>query len=160
VPRTDIRMVQQNMNYDWRPKGTPLSDFGVSSFTNVDWNRQSRFQDGFAGAGFFLNFRRASGFNIDHLRAYELFQNIGFHKEMTEMFFYSDRFKRVGFNAYFSNGTGVNYSPAEGVYASLASNQSETRRSPCGRIRGSVSSRRISTLASRMCSRITSSVTP
>jgi len=39
------------------------------------------------------------------------------------MFFYSDRFKRVGINAFFGTGTGVNYSPAEGVYASLASNQ-------------------------------------
>jgi hypothetical protein len=123
VPRTDIRMVQQNINYQWRPKATPLADFGFSSFTNGDWSRQNRFQDGFAGGTFFLDFRRASGFNIDHIWAYELFQNIGFHKEATEMFFYSDRFKRVGINAFFGTGTGVNYSPAEGVYASLASNQ-------------------------------------
>ena len=39
------------------------------------------------------------------------------------MFFYSDRFKRVGINAFFGTGTGVNYSPAAGVTASLASNQ-------------------------------------
>jgi len=123
VPRTDIRMIQQNINYQWRPKGTPLADFGFSSFTNGDWNRQNRFQDGFTGGTFFLDFRRATGFNIDHIWAYELFQNIGFHKEATEMFFYSDRFKRVGINAFFGTGTGVNYSPAEGVYASLASNQ-------------------------------------
>jgi len=123
VPRTDIRMIQQNINYQWRPKGTPLADFGFSSFTNGDWNRQNRFQDGFTGGTFFLDFRRATGFNIDHIWAYELFQNIGFHKEATEIFFYSDRFKRVGINAFFGTGTGVNYSPAEGVYASLASNQ-------------------------------------
>jgi hypothetical protein len=123
VPRTDIRMTQQNINYQWRPAATPVANFGFSSFTNGDWNRQSRFQDGFTGGTFFLNFRRASGFNIDHIWAYELYQNLGFHKTATEMFFYSDRFKRVGINAFFGTGTGVNYSPAAGVYASLASNQ-------------------------------------
>jgi hypothetical protein len=123
VPRTDIRMTQQNINYQWRPKATPVSSFGFTSFSNGDWNRQNRFQDGFTGGTFFLNFRRATGFNIDHIWAYELYQNIGFHKEATEMFFYSDRFKRVGINAFFGTGTGVNYSPAADVYASLASNQ-------------------------------------
>jgi len=123
VPRTDIRMTQQNINYSWRPKGTPVSSLGFTSFSNGDWNRQYRFQDGYTGATFFLNFRRASGFNINHIWSYELYQNIGFHKQATEMFFYSDRFKRVGINAFFGTGTGVNYSPADGVYASLASNQ-------------------------------------
>src|SRR5207248_5697885 len=41
----------------------------------------------------------------------------------TEMSFYSDRFKRVGLSAFFGTGTGVNYSPATGVNAFLASNQ-------------------------------------
>ena len=123
VPRTDIRMSSQNLNYNWRPKATPLADFGVSSFSNGDWNRQGRFQDGYTGATFFLNFRRATGFNINHVWGYELYQGIGFHKQATEMFFYSDRFKRVGINAFFGDGTGVNYSPAAGVLASLASNQ-------------------------------------
>lgn len=123
VPRTDIRMVNQNIHYEWRPEGTPVSNFGFTSFSNADWNRQRRFQDGYAGGNFFVNFRRATGFNVNHVWAYELYQNIGFHKESTEMFFYSDRFKRVGINAFFGTGVGVNYSPAEGVYASLASNQ-------------------------------------
>jgi hypothetical protein len=123
VPRTDIRMTQQNANYSWRPKATPVASVGINSFSNGDWNRQNRFQDGFTGGTFFLNFRRATGFNIDHLWAYELYQGIGFHKSATEMYFYSDRFKRVGINAFFGTGTGVNYSPAAGVSASLASNQ-------------------------------------
>jgi Domain of unknown function (DUF5916)/Carbohydrate family 9 binding domain-like len=123
VPRTDIRMTTQNANYNWRPKATPVADFGFSSFSNGDWNRQNVFQDGDTGATFFLNCRRATGFNINHIWAYELYQGIGFHKSATEMSFYSDRFKRVGINAFFGTGTGVNYSPAAGVYASLASNQ-------------------------------------
>jgi len=123
VPRTDIRMTQQNINYQWRPKATPVSNFGFTSFTNGDWNRQYRFQDGFTGGTFFMNFRRATGFNIDHIWAYELYQGIGFHKSATEMFFYSDYFKHIGINAFFGDGTGVNYSPAAGVLASLASNQ-------------------------------------
>ena len=123
VPRTDIRMTTQNANYNWRPKATPVASFGFSSFNNADWNRQNRFQDGYTGVTFFLNFRRATGFNINHIWAYELYQSIGFHKSATEMYFYSDLFKRVGINAFFGTGTGVNYSPAAGVYASLASNQ-------------------------------------
>jgi hypothetical protein len=122
VPRTDIRMTTQNANYIFRPKAT-VASFGFNSFNNGDWNRQNRFQDGYTGVNFFLNFRRASGFNINHIWAYELFNNIGFHKRATEMYFYSDRFKHVGINAFFGNGTGVNYSPAVGVLASLASNQ-------------------------------------
>jgi len=123
VPRTDIRMTQQNINYQWRPKTTPVSNFGFSSYSNGDWNRQHRFQDGFTGGTFFMNFRRATGFNVDHIWAYELYQGIGFHKSATEMFFYSDYFKHVGINAFFGDGTGVNYSPAMGVLASLAGNQ-------------------------------------
>ena len=123
MPRTHIRMTQQNFNYNWRPKATPVADYGFSSFSNGDWNRQGRFQDGYTGATFFLNFRRATGLNINHVWGYELYQGIGFHKSATEMFFYSDRFKRVGINAFFGDGTGVNYSPALGVLASLASNQ-------------------------------------
>jgi hypothetical protein len=123
VPRTDIRMTTQNINYQWRPQKTVLADFGFNSFNNADWNRQNRFQDGYTGVNFFLNFRRATGFNINHIWAYELYQGLGFHKHATEMFFYSDRFKRVGINAFFGDGTGVNYSPAIGILASLASNQ-------------------------------------
>lgn len=123
VPRTDIRMTTQNATYNWRPKATAIASYGINTFNNGDWNRQNRFQDGYTGATFFLNFRRATGFNIDHIWSYELYQNIGFHKEATEMYFYSDRFKRVGINAFFGTGTGVNYSPADGVQASLASNQ-------------------------------------
>ena len=115
VPRTDIRMTTQNANYNWRPKATPVASFGFSSFSNADWNRQNRFQDSYTGATFFLNFRRATGFNINHIWSYELYQGIGFHKHGTEMYFYSDRFKRVGINAFFGTGTGVNYSPAAGV---------------------------------------------
>ena len=123
VPRTDIRMTQQNVNYTWRPKATPVASFGLNSFSNGNWNRRNRFQDGYTGGTFYLDFRRASGFNVNHMWSYELYQGIGFHKRSTEMFFYSNRFKHVGINAFFGTGTGVNYSPAAGVKASLTGNQ-------------------------------------
>jgi Domain of unknown function (DUF5916) len=123
VPRTDIRMTQQNLHYEWRPEATPVANFGFNSFSNGDWNRQNRFQDGYAGGNFFLNFRRATGFNVNHIWSYELYQGIGFHKSATEVYFYSDRFRRLGINAFFGTGTGVNYSPAAGVKPSLAGNQ-------------------------------------
>ena len=123
VPRTDVRMTQQSANYNWRPKGSPVSSYGISTFSNGDWNRQRRFQDGYMGANVFINFRRATGFNMNHVWAYELYRGVVLRTASTEMFFYSDRFKRVGVQAFFGNGTGVNYSPATGVNPFAASNQ-------------------------------------
>jgi hypothetical protein len=123
VPRTDIRMTTQNINYVWRPSGTALSSYGFNTFLNGDWNRQNRFQDGYGGGSFFMNFRRNYGFNVNHVRAYELYQGIGFYKSSTEASFYSNRSKSVSFSAFFGSGTGVNYSPADGIKPFSASNQ-------------------------------------
>jgi hypothetical protein len=70
-----------------------------------------------------VEFRGATFLNLDYQKTWELFSNIGFHKDYTSVFVASDHFKRVNFNARFGFGQGVNYSPADGLEAFLASTQ-------------------------------------
>lgn len=123
VPRTDIRRSFQHWNYSWRPKKGGLVSFGPFFNALGNWNRAGQNADWLGEAGVQVEFRHATYFNLGTNRSYELFDNIGFHKKATFLFFNSDRYKRVHVDAFLYTGTGVNYSPADGVNAFLASSQ-------------------------------------
>ena len=123
VSRVDIRKGFQHWNYSWRPTSGPLVSFGPYVNALGNWNRAGRNADWLGEAGLQVEFRHATFLNIGTNRIYELFDNIGFHKKTTFLFFNSDRYKKIHLDAFLYTGTGVNYSPADGVQAFLASSR-------------------------------------
>jgi hypothetical protein len=123
VPRVDIRQGNSGGNYLWRPSSGPISFFGPFLNLTADWARTGLIQDGRVNPGFIVQLRRATVIQVAYNRALEVYQNVGFHEENTSVYFNSDRFKKAGVQAFFGWGTGLNYSPADGVMPFLAGSQ-------------------------------------
>jgi hypothetical protein len=123
VPRVDIRQGNAGGNYLWRPSSGPISFFGPFMNLTADWARTGLIQDAIVNPGFIVQLRRATVVQVAYSSALEVYQNIGFHKEFRSIYFNSDRFKRVGIQAFYGYGTGVNYSPADGMLPFLANSE-------------------------------------
>jgi hypothetical protein len=112
IPRTDIRRLEQVVDYFWRPEHSRIVDFGPLMRGLVNWNRQGRLQDWEADLGFQVDWTRQTSVNVTRSEAYELFQNIPFRKHGTLISFTTAPKKWLSLSTLFSTGTGVDFFPA------------------------------------------------
>ena len=112
IPRTDIRELQQIVDYFWRPEHRRIVDYGPLTRGLVNWNREGRLQDWEADLGFQIDWTRQTSLNITRSEAYELFDNIPFRKHGSLISFTTAPKKWLSFNGRFTTGTGEDYFPA------------------------------------------------
>lgn len=112
IPRVDIRQFQNFLNYLWRPKDKRVLNFGPTVSTLVNWDRQGRLQDWAADAGFTLGFAGLTHLFVRRNEAFELFENRGFRKHTTSVFFFSERLPWLTIFANYNQGAGINFFPA------------------------------------------------
>jgi Domain of unknown function (DUF5916) len=112
IPRTDIRQLQQVVDYFWRPEHRRIVDFGPLTRGLLDWNREGRLQDWEADLGFQIDFTRQTTVNLTRSEAYELFENIPFRKHGTLFSVSTAPKKWIAFSAVFTTGTGEDFFPA------------------------------------------------
>jgi uncharacterized protein DUF5916 len=112
IPRTDIRELQQIVDYFWRPEHRRIVDYGPLTRGLVNWNREGRLQDWEADLGFQIDWTRQTSLNITRSEAYELFDNIPFRKHGTLVSFSTAPKKWLSFSARFTTGTGEDFFPA------------------------------------------------
>jgi len=115
IPRTDIRRLQQIVDYFWRPEHSRIVDFGPLTRGLVNWNREGRLQDWEADLGFQIDFTRQTTVSMTRSEAYELFENIPFRKHGTLFSFTTAPKKWISFGAIFSTGIGEDFFPARAV---------------------------------------------
>lgn len=120
VPRTDVRRVEQVVDYLWRPRRSPVVAFGPVLLGLVNWNRRGQLQDWEADLGWEVELRRRTTLNATRTESYELFQGIGFRKHSTDLLATTAPATWLAFNARFVTGTQENLFPADGLAPFLA----------------------------------------
>ena len=120
IPRVDIRQMQHVFSYRWRPKERRILSYGPQLGATMNWNRAGQLQDWEVAPAFVLELTRMTTINAKHSESYELYQNSGFRKQHTTSSFQSQWRRWLSVESSFSQGTGVNYYPAQDVKPFLA----------------------------------------
>ena len=120
VKRVNIRQFEQEAQYRWRPRNSPILKYGPT-LTTV-WNRDhaGQVQDWSVEGQFKVDFIRETKVEIGHARSFELFEEIGFSKHMTTLTASTAWLKWLGASAAYQQGTDINFDPAPGLLPSLA----------------------------------------
>jgi len=120
IPRVDIRQLQNQLGYRWRPERRDIVSFGPTLTSLVNWDRKGRLQDWQTQPAFVVELPRLTTFGFDRFDAFELFQNLGFRKFQNHGYLDTQWLKWLAISSGYSWGTGVNYYPATGLKPFLA----------------------------------------
>lgn len=120
IPRVDVRNWENWISYKWRPKNRSIVSFGPELAQSVNWNRDGQLQDWSLMPHFTLELLRLTNMTLLREESYELFQNIGFRKSMSEVSFSSEPFKWLALKAELEKGDGINYYPGNDLPPFLA----------------------------------------
>jgi hypothetical protein len=115
IPRVDIRQINQNAGYYWRPNTGFVVGYGPSVTASVDWNHRGELQDWAGSADFSVFFKRASELKVARSEFYELFQLQHLRQHITSASFYTSPLKWFGVSGSYEQGAQANYFPPEGV---------------------------------------------
>lgn len=119
VRRVDIREVQQEVGYTWRPGGRVLR-FGPEVRTSAIWNHDGVLQDWFFSPDVGIEFAGQTELELDHRQSMELFEGTEFRKRSTGISFSTDRLSWLSFATDFETGTEINFFPGSGIAPFLA----------------------------------------
>jgi len=120
IPRVDIRQMQHTFGYRWRPGGSRVVSYGPRLSALMNWNHAGQLQDWEISPEFVVELTRMTTLGAKHSESYELYQNLEFRKQQTTSYFNSQWTRWFALNSSLSQGTGVNYYPAQGVRPFLA----------------------------------------
>src|SRR5262249_54197195 len=81
---------------------------------------QGQLQDWAVDSGFAIFFANATQVEAERTESFELFENLGFRKRITDLSFSTQPLQWLGMSATYGWGTNINYSPAAGVSPFLA----------------------------------------
>jgi len=81
----------------------------------VDWNTKNQLQDWSAYGDFKIDFARSTGLTVSRFDSNELFEGLWFRHGTTGIAVYSDWLRWLSTYASYTQGTSINYSPAEGL---------------------------------------------
>jgi hypothetical protein len=112
IPRVDIRMLQNQVGYRWRPEHRGIVSFGPTLTSMVNWDHQGRLQDRQTQPAFAVELPRLTTFGVDRYDAFELYQNRGFREYQNHGYFNTQWLKWLAFTSSYAWGAGVNYYPA------------------------------------------------
>lgn len=117
--RTDIRQARQNLSYRWRPEDGPLTSYGPQFAAVATVDRSGRSQDWSADMPMVFSLKGPASFSFGRTEMMERYQGIDFRKHASYVSFASNKFHSVGWSAFFSQGTEINFFPAAGRLPSL-----------------------------------------
>lgn len=123
IKRVDLRQVSQYAGYFFHPEDSKVLDFGPSLSVGADWDHRGRLQDWYSNAVFQMDFKGPVGFKANRYDAYEYYLNQGFRYQTSGASFYANWIKWLNFNGSFQAGTGLNYTPANGLAPFVGNSQ-------------------------------------
>lgn len=115
IPRVDIRQMDHQLSYRWRPERKDLVSFGPGLSAMMNWNHQGQLQDWQMAPEFVVELPRLTIFGVDRLEAFELFDNIGFREYINHAYFNTEWLKWLAVSSSYRQGTSINYYPASGI---------------------------------------------
>jgi hypothetical protein len=113
--RVDIRQVNHETGYLWRPEKGSVQSFGGSVNGMINYDRRGRLQDWSVAPEFELQMIRGTEFSVQREEIFEYYSGIGFRKHHSQIEVDSEWLRWLSVNTSFVFGTGVNYSPAAGL---------------------------------------------
>jgi hypothetical protein len=119
VKRVDIRQLEQEAQYRWRPRDRAVVKYGPTIKTVWNRDRAGRVQDWSAEGQFKIDFIRETKLELGHEQAFELFEDTGFRKRLTTVTFSTEWLNWLAGSAAYRQGTVINFDPAPGLLPSL-----------------------------------------
>jgi hypothetical protein len=113
--RVDIRQHDYCAGYNWRPETGTVKSYGPGVWGSFNWRRDGRLQDWSVTPRFVSSMSRQSYLEFYHTEAYELFQDIGFRRRMSEFYAGSAWTKWLSVNLQLAKGRRINYYPTPGL---------------------------------------------
>jgi hypothetical protein len=150
VRRVNIRQINQYAGFLWRPEVHRVLYFGPSANGLVNWDRKGVVQDWLATLDFTVFLTGQTEFKVTRSQSFELLSGpisptaginpedtvdtgtnaggprLGFRKNASSMNFSTAWLHWLGFSAFYSQGTGVNYSPGSGLAPFLGNTRDAT----------------------------------
>lgn len=117
--RTDIRQARQDLAYHWRPENGIFTSYGPEFSADATLNQAGQMQDWFMDMPLVFNLKGPSSFSFGRTESMERYQGINFRKSATYLSFSTDKSRVFGLNAFYSQGTEINFFPAAGRLPSL-----------------------------------------
>jgi hypothetical protein len=113
--RVDIRQVNQQTGYLWRPEKRTIQSFGPVVNAMIDYDHQGRLLDWNLSPQFQLGLTRGTQFLLERAEIYEYYGGIGFRKYQNRTEFNTEWLRWLTVQTSYRWGMGVNYTPAVGV---------------------------------------------
>ena len=120
IKRVDIRQLEQEFKYRWRPRQGPVEKYGPTLSGVYVTDQSGALQEWDAGLGFKIEVAGPSELEVVHDVAAERFAGTDFQKTLSSVELSSDALRWLGFDAKVQWGTDVNFHPAAGLSPFLA----------------------------------------
>jgi hypothetical protein len=115
IKRVDIRQLEQNFGYSWRPEKSNVVSFGPWCYLMSNWDRTGRIQDWIGNLQFGVELKKQTEFTFVRQESFERYQGVGLRKHVTVGNVDTQWFRWLHVNAEYAHGISVNYYPAAGL---------------------------------------------
>ncbi|MCC6859846.1 MAG: carbohydrate binding family 9 domain-containing protein [Bryobacterales bacterium] len=120
IARVDMRQLDEQLDYRWRPETGPVIAFGPRLHALVNRSRAGQTQDWTLSPEFVIEFRRNTELAVERHEIYELFAGRGFRKGHSSVELETEWLKWLSASASYVRGSNINFYPAAGLDPFLA----------------------------------------
>lgn len=114
IRRVDMRQLEHEISYQWRPKGGPISKFGPTLDGFLVWDHDAALTDWRIRPRFEMEFVGQTQFLVDHSRSFEQINGLSFDKTRSTFEFETERSRWWSLSTAYEIGTDVNRRPPRG----------------------------------------------
>jgi hypothetical protein len=115
VPRTDIRQVEQYVEYRWHPSTKGLVALGPNSFFRFNWSRNGDLQDWIVRFPFQVDLTGRTSIFVRRVESGERVRGIQFREHLQTVNVQTEWLKWLAVTESFESGRSVNYFPPPGM---------------------------------------------
>jgi hypothetical protein len=115
VPRTDIRQIEQYIEYRWRPASGPVIGYGPNSYVRFNWDRRGRLQEWIVRFPFQVDLKGRTSVFVRRVESAELFRDLRFRQHLQTVNVTTEWLRWLSVSESFEVGRTVNFFPAAGM---------------------------------------------
>jgi len=120
VPRTDIRQIEQYIEYRWHPSRGPIVAIGPNSYFRLNWNRAGELQEWIVRYPFQVDLKGRTSIFVRRVEYGEVIRGIRFREHLQTLNVQTEWLKWLAITESIEGGRSVNYFPPPGVSSSPA----------------------------------------
>lgn len=121
VPRTDIRQIEQYIEYRWRPRRGPVVAIGPNSYFRLNWDRRGALQEWIVRYPFQIDLKGRTSIFVRRVESAETFRGLDFRGNLQTLNVTTEWLKWLAIVESIEGGTTINFFPPAGAVPSAAS---------------------------------------